>query len=200
MKSQSIEIQIKQADVSTLREYGTIPIEYEVSSILQPRLIDGGTGGIILEEVPVTEPYHKDYDRLESGPPESWPSQFNIEHWAILFARRPSGYVAAAALAFKTPELNLLEGRSDLAVLWDIRVRPEFRGQGIGTQLFEEAVKWAKAQGCLLLKAETQNTNVPACRFYADQGFELRAIDRFAYASVPEVANEVMLLWQKELA
>jgi hypothetical protein len=50
------------------------------------------------------------------------------------------------------------------------------------------------------LKAETQNTNIPACRFYARQGCELRAIDRFAYSEEPEVAQEIMLLWQKALS
>jgi hypothetical protein len=46
------------------------------------------------------------------------------------------------------------------------------------------------------LKAETQNINVPACRFYARLGCTLRTIDRFAYANLPD---EVQLLWSKDL-
>lgn len=46
------------------------------------------------------------------------------------------------------------------------------------------------------LKIETQNTNAPACRFYARRGCVLRAIRRFAYPLLP---NEVELLWYKEL-
>jgi ribosomal protein S18 acetylase RimI-like enzyme len=79
-------------------------------------------------------------------------------------------------------------------------VHPDVRGRGLGTRLFREALAWAKAQGCVNLVAETQNTNIPACRFYTRQGCELRAIDRFAYAEEPNVAQEIMVLWQKTLS
>ena len=46
------------------------------------------------------------------------------------------------------------------------------------------------------LKVETQNINVPACRFYEAQGCILRAIDRCAY---PQLPNEVRMLWYKDL-
>ena len=49
------------------------------------------------------------------------------------------------------------------------------------------------------LKAETQNVNVAACRFYAAMGCRLGAIHRFAYAGQPHVAGEVMLLWYLDL-
>ena len=53
--------------------------------------------------------------------------------------------------------------------------------------------------------AETQNTNVPACRFYARQGCRLGATHRFAYAgsghgSDDPVAQEAMLLWYLDLS
>jgi ribosomal protein S18 acetylase RimI-like enzyme len=41
-----------------------------------------------------------------------------------------------AVVVLKTPSLTMLEGRDDLAMLWDIRVSPEARGQGVGTALF----------------------------------------------------------------
>lgn len=47
------------------------------------------------------------------------------------------------------------------------------------------------------LMAETQDVNVPACRFYARQGFMLGAVNHGAY---PDLPNEVQLLWQKERA
>jgi hypothetical protein len=46
------------------------------------------------------------------------------------------------------------------------------------------------------MKIETQNINVPACRFYAKHGFILGAVNRFAY---PELPDEVELIWCKEL-
>jgi hypothetical protein len=46
------------------------------------------------------------------------------------------------------------------------------------------------------MKVETQNINVPACRFYAKQGFALGAAHHFVYPALPE---EVQLLWYKDL-
>jgi GNAT superfamily N-acetyltransferase len=90
----------------------------------------------------------------------------------------------------------MLEGRRDLAVLWDLRVAPQVRGRGVGAALFGAVADWAVGQGCRQLKVETQNTNVAACRFYARQGCVLGALNRFAYPDLPE---EVQLLWYKVL-
>jgi hypothetical protein len=47
-----------------------------------------------------------------------------------------------------------------------------------------------------VLKVETQNTNAPACRFYARHGFELRVVNRAAYPTLPD---EIQLFWYKDL-
>jgi GNAT superfamily N-acetyltransferase len=99
-------------------------------------------------------------------------------------------------VAWKTPALSMLEDREDLACLWDLRVSPEFRGRKFGHRLFTAALAWAKERNCRQLKVETQNINVPACRFYAAQGCALGQIDRFAY---PESMNEVRLVWYRSL-
>jgi GNAT superfamily N-acetyltransferase len=99
-------------------------------------------------------------------------------------------------VAFRTPGLDMLEGRDDLAVLWDLRVAPEVRGRGVGSGLFRAAEAWARARGCRRMKMETQDINVPACRFYARRGFVLRAADRFAYRGFPA---ETQLLWYEDL-
>jgi hypothetical protein len=66
----------------------------------------------------------------------------------------------------------------------------------VGTVLFQAAERWAASRGARWLKVETQNINVPACRFYARQGCVLGGLHRFAYSSLPD---EVQLLWYKEL-
>jgi hypothetical protein len=50
---------------------------------------------------------------------------------------------------------------------------------------------------CRKLKVETQNINVPACRFYASQGCVLAAVNRMAYR---EPQDEIQLLWYKDLS
>lgn len=47
------------------------------------------------------------------------------------------------------------------------------------------------------MQIETQNINVPACRFYAGAGYVLCGIGRFAYADLPE---ELQFIRQKDLA
>ena len=73
----------------------------------------------------------------------------------------------------------MLNGRSDLGVLWDIRVHPDSRHCGIGTRLFEYAAAWLRERGGVLMKVETQNVNVPACRFYAKQECLLGEVNRY---------------------
>lgn len=106
-------------------------------------------------------------------------------------------FSTGAVIAFNTPGVDMLDGRSDLAVLWDIRVAPEARGKGVGSALFRAVESWAAARGCRQLKIETQNVNVPACRFYQRQGCVVGGIRRLAY---PELPDEVQLLWYKELS
>jgi GNAT superfamily N-acetyltransferase len=128
--------------------------------------------------------------------PAQWPSQFDVSKWGVLAAWREGRRVGAAVIAFDTPEVHMLEGRRDLAVLWDIRVAPKARREGIGTVLFRAVEAWAIARGCRQLKIETQNINGPACRFYERQGCVLGATNRGAY---PEHPDEVQMLWYKEL-
>lgn len=95
-----------------------------------------------------------------------------------------------------TSPLEMLEGRDDLALLWDMRVAPGARHLGIGSALLAAGEAWARERGARELKVETHDTNVPACRFYASRGFTLRAVLRDAY---PELRDEVQLLWYKAL-
>jgi GNAT superfamily N-acetyltransferase len=115
----------------------------------------------------------------------------------LLAARLEGRRVGGALIAFSTDGVHMLEGRSDLAVLWDLRVSPELRRSGVGSALFAETEAWARARGCRQLKIETQNVNVPACKFYASRGCVLASIHRFAYPDLPE---EVQLFWYKELS
>jgi GNAT superfamily N-acetyltransferase len=141
------------------------------------------------------EPYTKNYDRDET--PMDWPKRFDVTNWGFFLARAGERIAGAAAVAFDTTGVFMLEARRDLAVLWDIRVRPEFRGAGI--LLFRHAAEWSRQRGCKQMKVETQNVNVPACRFYRRMGCELGEIRRFGYAAVPQVAHEVMLNWYLDL-
>jgi len=190
-----MSIEIQEVGVDLLPRYAAIPIAFEVASVFRIEVIDKGLGGFALAEEQVA-PYTKDYDsqdKDDSGP-TGWPERFDVSKWGIFLALDGDRPVGGATVA-DTPGVHMLEDRKDLAVLWDIRVHPDERGRGIGSELFKHAADWAKQKGCRQLKVETQNVNVPACRFYAEQGCELGAIHRYGYAGSSHVAHEAMLLW-----
>ena len=192
----SIEMRQESVTPGALDEHGRISIAFMVDRILEVTLADGGMGGISLTETRVADPYAKDYDTGTGGSPARWAERFDVSNWGLIGARQDGTRVGGAVLAFRTPDLYMLGGRDDIAVLWDIRVAPEQRGAGVGSALFRAAEDWAGARGCGWLKIETQNVNAAACRFYQKMGCTLGGIDRFAY---PELPREVQLLWWKAL-
>ncbi len=190
-------IEIREDSATALKEYARIPIAFEVREIFDVAAREDVPGKFVLTRRGLEVPYVKDYDAIEGESPAHWAERFDVSNWEFLAARFEGRRVGGAALALDTASIDMLEGRGDLAVLWDIRVAPEARGQGVGASLFRAAEARAAARGCRQLKIETQNINLPACRFYARQGCELRAINRFAY---PQFPDEIQLLWYKELS
>jgi GNAT superfamily N-acetyltransferase len=189
-------IHLVQEPMTALTEYARIPIAFTVDRVLDVRPCTDDPGGFVLSERRLDVPYVKDYDAIAGEGPLQWTRRFDLSNWAFFTARVAGRPLGGAAVAFNTPGLTMLEGRPDLAVLWDIRVSPDARGQGVGSALFETVEAWAQSRGCRQLKIETQNINVRACRFYARHGCQLRAI---YYAAYPELPEEIQLLWYKDL-
>lgn len=191
-----MKVQVIEETFEILPEYEKISIAFLVETRLRFELCENGLGGFKLIEEKVETPFVKDYDANFDERPTRWIERFDVSNWGILSAFVDEKRIGSAAVAWKTPGVATLEEREDTACLWDLRVAPEFRGKGVGRALFDYAVKWAKARGCRQLKIETQNINVPACRFYHAQGCEVGVIDRFAY---PEWMNEVQIIWYRSL-
>jgi GNAT superfamily N-acetyltransferase len=192
-----MKIEIAEIEPFALEKYARVPMAFTVERVLDViEEGDGGLGGIRLVERWLDAPYEKDYDALPGEGPMRWGEQCDIARWGFLIAKLDGAHVGGAAIAFGTRELIMLEGRDDLAVLWDLRVAREARRCGIGRALFEAAEEWARRRGCSRLKVETQNVNVPACRLYRRCGCTLGGINRFTYRSLPD---ETQLLWYKDL-
>ena len=192
-----MEVEIREEPASALAEYARVPIAFTVREVLAVVVADGGLGGLGLVPRAVAEPYVKDYDADPDQRPTAWASRFDLRRWGVLAAWAGDVRVGGAVVAWDTPGVDLLEGRRDLALLWDLRVAPAARGHGVGAALFRSAERWAASRGARRLKVETQNVNAAACRFYARQGCTLGALHRFAYPTLPD---ETQLLWYKELA
>ena len=187
---------IVEEPISGLVEYGTIPIHFEVRTVYDVQVPEHGLGGFVLVEREIETPWVKDYDAVKGEGPTSWAEKWDISNWGILSVFVDDRRAGGCVIAYDTDGVNKLEGSKDIAALWDLRVHPELRGRGIGAALFTEAVAWTAERGCYCLKVETQNINVPACRFYAKQGCVLGAINRFGYRDLPE---EVELVWYKAI-
>jgi GNAT superfamily N-acetyltransferase len=186
-----VEIRQEPATPATLAAYARVPIAFEVAARFGV-LSAEGPGRWVLTERPVTPPYVKDYDQTDGGP-TSWAARFDVALWTLLIAEEDGRRVGGAVAAPGTAELG---GSAGEAVLWDIRVAAEARGRGIGTALFQAAERFCVGQGCSGLRAETQDVNVAACRFYARQGCVLHAVERTAY---PQLPDEVRMIWRKDL-
>lgn len=191
-----MQIEIDEEPISNLPVLETISIAFVVDKVLEPTLLDNERLGIVFDERELESPYAKDYDELEGEGPLRWAHRFDLANWGLIVARSAGKALGGAVIAFDTANVNMLEGRRDLAVLWDLRVDPEARGTGVGTALFTAAEHWAVSRGCRELKVETQNNNVSACRFYQKQGCSLGAVNRFAY---PDLPQEIQLIWRKNL-
>jgi GNAT superfamily N-acetyltransferase len=188
-----MSIEVIEEPITALAEYGGISIAFEVREVFDVVAEAGGHTRLEARQVPV--PYVKDYDALGENPTR-WAERFDLSNWGFFSAFKGAQCVGRAAIARDISTLEMLEGRRDVALLWDIRVALPERRHGVGSALFDAAVKWALARGCLQLKVETQNINVAACRFYAQRGCVIRAVRPGAY---PRLPDEIQLLWFKDL-
>ncbi len=186
-------MEVRLGTAQNLPSYSGIPIAFTAYSIFDIIPIQNGLAGLSLTERKLDIPFVKNYDMEEAGGPISWPKRFDIRNWAFFLAYENARPIGGATVAWSTLELDMLQGRKDVALIWDLRIALEWRHRGVGRHLFAAAKEWAKSKGCTEMRVETQNINIPACRFYASQGFELFSIDPLAY---PNLLNETQLLWR----
>ena len=96
--------------MSSLAEYGSVPIRFTVTSVLDVQPIENGLGGWRLTERQLDVPYDKDYDQPE--PPTRWARHGDLANWAMLAAYAEEGEdrVGGAVVAHRTPGVYVLEG------------------------------------------------------------------------------------------
>ncbi len=191
-------IEVNEVGREGWERYARIPAEFMVNSVFECELLDHGLGGAVFRERAIESPYKK----LEFDPgdvPAGWAKDFDVKEWGIFLAVDEDQPVGGAAVAPPSPNMVGVERRKDAAFLFDIRVSADSRRQGVGRALIDRCAQWAKSRGFAFLVIETQNANVPACRFYAACGAELIEIRRLGYVHCAEVAKEAMLIWQLTL-
>jgi streptothricin acetyltransferase len=91
-------------------------------------------------------------------------------------------------------QIRLRRNWNKYCYIGDIAVAREYRGMGLGRELINAAIQWAKKGGMLGLMLETQDINLAACRFYHRCGFVLGAVDTMLYGNCPN-KDEKALFW-----
>lgn len=182
------DVSVRVLSFRDLAEYSSVPIRFSgnTKAVFSPDFLS-------FDEVPV-DALTKDYDALEH--PTNWAQRFNMSRWLVAVACAGEMLAGGCIVAWNTAGVDMLEGRSDLAVLWDIRVDPAWRGKGVGRLLFDFAESWAVLNGCSELKIETQDINVGACRFYQAMGCAVSEVIPDAYDDCP---GEAQVIWRKDL-
>lgn len=185
-----IKLVIEEPTNEVLKEYSNISIKYKVDSVYKLEWKNNGLSGIMLVEESI-DPFYKNYDSIDDNP-SLLPDEFDLKNWSVVSAFDGDIRVGGAIIAYNTEGVNMLESKDDLVVVWDIRVDEDYRGEGIGTKIFQRCIEWARDKKCTRVKVETQNNNVKACKFYASQGAKLSNINRYVYKDYPD---EVQLIW-----
>jgi ribosomal protein S18 acetylase RimI-like enzyme len=82
-------------------------------------------------------------------------------------------------------------------VIWEFHIHPDYQNQGIGTKMMEQIADIGRKATCRVIECETQNTNVPAIRFYQKVGFEVGAIDPSYYTNSDTTDFEVAVFMKR---
>lgn len=188
---------IRQEPKAALADYSRVSSAFDVDRVMVVAAPEAEGGPFVLSERLLPAPMRKDYDALPGGGPASWASRPDLADSMIFAAIADGVRVGGAIAVLRSTDLELLDGRSDLALLWDIRVATNMRRSGVGTALLRAVETSVLTHGTRWLKVETQDINRPACHFYARNGFRLRTVVRDAYENLP---HESRLLWYKELS
>lgn len=77
--------------------------------------------------------------------------------------------------------------------IFNLAVHPDFRRQGVGTALMEEALNELKEKGCGFFYLEVRSSNSGAKKFYERFGFRVIGVRRKYYVSPLEDAALMML-------
>ena len=142
-----MSLQVREEPLGLLDEHARVPIAFTVDRTLAVSLRSDGLGGILLNERLADSPYVKDHDG-EGEDPTHWPERFETSRWGLIAAHDVDRRVGGAVIAFQSADVWMLEGRADLAALWDLRVLPEVRNMGVGTQLFHYGQIMANQEFC----------------------------------------------------
>ncbi|RPI78259.1 MAG: GNAT family N-acetyltransferase [Chloroflexi bacterium] len=171
-------IEIREINQSTLQNVNQVDGSFLVDSRLILTAVDGHIQYTI-EPVPS---YTKTYD-IE---PLDYQTFIDNPNKTILFAYADDEVAGQIILRVNWNKFAYVE---------DIAVDLSFRRLGVGGLLMSRAIDWAREKNLPGIMLETQDINVPACRFYERCGFVMAGFDRLLYKATLPGSEEIALYW-----
>jgi ribosomal protein S18 acetylase RimI-like enzyme len=189
-----MEIQELAATTANLRPYAAVPADRLVDSRLRLDLLLPGSPTQTLVADPITHTYTHSEDAHSEL--QAWTERDDLERLTLLCAFEDERCVGGTILALHPEGSWFFPQEVGLAVLWDLRVHPDYRRRGIASALLRKTIEVARRRNCTRLGIETQDSNDGACRLYASIGAVLGAVRRGAYSNRPD---DAALLWYVEV-
>ena len=173
---------LQQGDLKRIMPGYTSDEKYEVT---QHVAADDTVVDFLLQRVSLAEPYVKrwDYSRTEYD---------NCIEAGLSLGAFDGALMIGIAIAE-------VHAWNKTMWLWEFGVGDHYRRQGVGMRMMAALVARAQSQRLRVIVAETQNTNVPAIRFYRKAGFEFDGIDLSYYSNRDRIDGEVALFMKRKL-
>ena len=139
--------------------------------------------------------------KLDKPHQANFEQDFNDEDYQRYTGMLSQGYSYGAyhhgqLVAFAISEVN--DWNRSLRI-WEFQVMEDYRGHGIGRALMERVISKAVESKLRIIVLETQNTNVPAIRFYRRLGFMLEGLDLSLYTNEDMESGEVAFFMKRRL-
>jgi GNAT superfamily N-acetyltransferase len=142
---------------------------------------------VTLELVPLPQPHRKRYDHVDTATLDHYQEVLRFGFSFGAYDREQCVAIALAEPRYWNKSLWV----------WELHVAEAHRRRGVGRQLVELLAARARAAGLRTLVCETQNTNVPAIRFYRKVGFNIEGIDLSYYSNDDFPDGEIAVFMKK---
>ncbi len=135
--------------------------------------------------------------RLDQPFEKRWPFNAGLFGWYRSLASLGLSFAAVEDAEMVGLVIAGTSEWNKMVSVWELHVSEQRRGSGIGRALLGAVESEAASRGYRAVSCETQNTNVPAIRFYRRVGYSPQAVDLSFYSNEDVKRGEVSLFMRK---
>lgn len=172
---------------------------------MQIETVTRETLALINEETPAFPVVGRAVPRLEKGvwsctyellPPGAWKRYPAEDYTSYLRSEQKQAFLARTEAGECAGFLAISASWNGYGWIDELYVHAPWRGQGVAERLFQAARQWAQEKRLIGLGLETQDNNLPACRFYTRMGMRLGGANSMVYQRFGgDIAGETALYW-----